>query len=58
MFFLLKGDSGSPVTYKSDNETYIVGIISWGMACAVGYPDVNTNISYFVPWIQKQLKSK
>lgn len=41
------GDSGGPVTSGGK----LVGIVSWGMACAGGYPDVNTRVSSYVAWI-------
>ncbi|CAD6241386.1 GSCOCT00002712001.2-RA-CDS [Cotesia congregata] len=42
------GDSGGPVV---NSEGELVGIISWGMPCAIDYPDVHTNVSYFIDWI-------
>lgn len=28
-----------------------VGIVSWGIPCALGYPDIFTNVKNFLPWI-------
>ncbi|XP_014482160.1 PREDICTED: chymotrypsin-1-like, partial [Dinoponera quadriceps] len=44
------GDSGSGVVRKSDGA--IVGLVSGGLPCARGYPDVKTNVYSFVPWIK------
>nr|XP_012225381.1 PREDICTED: chymotrypsin-1-like [Linepithema humile] len=46
------GDSGGPLV---SNQTQI-GIVSWGRPCAVGYPDVYTRVTSFVPWINTNLK--
>ncbi|XP_077301734.1 chymotrypsin-2-like [Arctopsyche grandis] len=41
------GDSGGPLTAGGK----VVGIVSWGMPCAVGFPDVFTRVSSFTTWI-------
>ncbi|EDO63342.1 AGAP011918-PA [Anopheles gambiae str. PEST] len=41
------GDSGGPLV--EDGE--LVGIVSWGIPCAVGYPDVYVRVSSFRAWI-------
>ncbi|XP_047025857.1 chymotrypsin-2-like [Helicoverpa zea] len=46
------GDSGSPII--KGNE--LVGVVSWGIPCAVGFPDVHTRISSYVGWIQKHIE--
>ena len=48
------GDSGGPYI---ENETgFLVGLVSWGYGCArPGYPGVNTEIGYFVDWIQETM---
>ncbi|GBP08083.1 Chymotrypsin-2 [Eumeta japonica] len=46
------GDSGGPLV-KGDK---LAGLVSWGLPCAVGFPDVHTRISPYVEWIQKLLK--
>ncbi|KAJ0177861.1 hypothetical protein K1T71_006734 [Dendrolimus kikuchii] len=45
------GDSGGPVTKHS----YLVGLVSWGIPCAVGFPDVHTRIAPFIKWIQHHI---
>ncbi|XP_026324114.1 chymotrypsin-2-like [Hyposmocoma kahamanoa] len=47
------GDSGGPLV---ENKT-IVGVVSWGMPCARGYPDVYTRVFAFKDWILKQISS-
>lgn len=42
------GDSGGPLVY----DGILVGIVSWGRPCAIGYPDVFTRVSSYVSWIQ------
>lgn len=42
------GDSGGPLVVSN----VLVGVVSWGRPCGVGYPDVFTRISSFVSWIQ------
>ncbi|KAG6441222.1 hypothetical protein O3G_MSEX001788 [Manduca sexta] len=46
------GDSGSPVT--KDNK--LVGVVSWGIPCARGFPDVHTRIKPFIGWIKKLIR--
>ncbi|XP_051170632.1 transmembrane protease serine 9-like [Leptopilina boulardi] len=43
------GDSGGPVVMGN----YLVGLVSGGMEnkCASGYPDIHTNVFYFINWI-------
>lgn len=43
------GDSGGPLVASG----VLVGLVSWGTPCAVGYPDVFTRVSSFVSWIQE-----
>lgn len=48
------GDSGGPLF--SNNK--LIGISSWGVACAKGYPDGFTRISTFVPWIDQVMQKQ
>lgn len=47
------GDSGGPLLLQ-DSKTEnleLVGIISYGLACATSKPAVNTRVTCFLPWI-------
>ncbi|KAK4872347.1 hypothetical protein RN001_014376 [Aquatica leii] len=48
-----RGDSGGPLV----TEQKQIGIVSWGKACARGYPDVFTRVSAYVDWIEKNLNN-
>ncbi|XP_018336881.1 uncharacterized protein LOC108745240 [Agrilus planipennis] len=48
------GDSGGPMVING----YIVGIVSWGSPCAIGDPDVFTNVTYFLKWIYNIILKK
>lgn len=41
------GDSGGPLV----NNGVIVGIVSWGVPCSMGFPDVYTRIESYHSWI-------
>lgn len=51
MSFIFQGDGGSPLVLKENRQQ--IGIVSWGIICAKGVPDVYTRISAFKSWIQK-----
>ncbi|XP_068623833.1 chymotrypsin-1-like [Battus philenor] len=46
------GDSGGPLV--KDNA--IVGLVSWGIPCAVGFPDVHTRIHSYISWIRSRIR--
>ncbi|XP_026498905.2 chymotrypsin-2-like [Vanessa tameamea] len=48
------GDSGSPLM-RSDREQQI-GVVSWGLPCARGAPDMFVRISAFADWIQQSIR--
>lgn len=54
-FFVLQGDSGGPMVVKGNRGQYmLVGLISWGMGCALPkQPGVYTRITKFVNWIDE-----
>lgn len=41
------GNSGGPLVANSE----LIGIVSWGEACAVGRPDVFIRVSFYKTWI-------
>ncbi|XP_039762812.1 chymotrypsin-1-like [Pararge aegeria] len=45
------GDSGGPLV----REGRQVGIVSWGIPCAKGKPDVYTKVESYMDWIEKTL---
>lgn len=46
------GDSGGPLV--KDNE--LAGLVSWGIPCAVGFPDVHTRITPYINWIKQHIE--
>lgn len=46
------GDSGGPLTAYG---TQVIGIVSYGTPCALGYPDVYTSVYDHRVWIQSQI---
>lgn len=52
-FFIVQGDSGGPLVLNGE----LVGITSWAVLCAYGYPDGFTRISYLYDWIESHTKA-
>jgi len=51
-----QGDSGGPL--RALDGGYLAGIVSWGYGCAAaGYPGVNTEVAYFVDWVNSKVES-
>ncbi|CAH2040640.1 unnamed protein product, partial [Iphiclides podalirius] len=48
------GDSGGPLV----KDNVLVGLVSWGIPCAVGFPDVHTRTYHYVDWILSQIRRK
>ncbi|XP_043508788.1 chymotrypsin-2-like [Frieseomelitta varia] len=48
------GDSGGPLV--ADNEQ--IGIVSWGIPCARGRPDVFTRVYSYIDWIKDHTENK
>jgi len=51
------GDSGGPAFEFVNGRAVLIGIVSWGNeSCAFGYPQVYTQVSYFLDWIEENMK--
>uniref|UniRef100_A0A6P4EAT8 Brachyurin n=1 Tax=Drosophila rhopaloa TaxID=1041015 RepID=A0A6P4EAT8_DRORH len=50
------GDSGGPLVYQWRNDSYLIGVTSFGSAegCEVGAPTVYARITTYLPWIRQQ----
>ncbi|XP_050663910.1 chymotrypsin-2-like [Leptidea sinapis] len=48
------GDSGGPLVENGK----VVGIVSWGVPCARGYPDVYSRVYSFKEWILENMKEE
>ena len=53
-----QNDSGGPLFYVENNELFLVGIVSFGFACATDKPSVNTRVTSYIDWILENTKSK
>lgn len=45
------GDSGGPLVLADTHEQ--VGVVSWGLPCGRGLPDVYTRLTSYSEWIAK-----
>lgn len=45
------GDSGGPLVINGE----LVGLVSWGIPCGAGYPDVFTRVSEFSSWVKDKM---
>ena len=57
-----KGDSGGPILCKTGQGVYekifLSGIISFGQQSVdCDYPEVYTNVAYYIPWIKSHVPS-
>lgn len=47
------GDFGGPLAYKTDNESYLIGVVSFNEKCAEqNRPSVYGRVTHVVEWIK------
>lgn len=51
-------DSGGPLFYVENNRLFLVGIVSYGVACGTTTPSTNTRVSSYLDWIIKNTLSR
>lgn len=54
---VINSDSGGPLYLYDNNKLYVVGIISYGYACATTEPAVNTKVTAYLDWIVNSTSS-
>ena len=56
-YFIHQGDSGGPLVQTFGVRTSQIGIVSFGIPCAIkGLPGVYTDLYYFTNWIYNHIK--
>lgn len=53
-----QGDSGGPMSAKINGTNFLIGITSWGVNCADGFPGVYTRVTSYFDWIDSSLGPK
>lgn len=52
MFLFLQGDRGGPLTLNGQ----LVGIVSWAVSCASGFPGVFASVAHYFDWMENTVK--
>lgn len=49
-----QGDSGGPLQIPANDsvEAKVIGIVSFGIGCASGFPGIYTRIAFYLDWIE------
>ncbi len=56
IIFNLKGDSGGPLIQTKGPRSYQIGVVSFGIPCAVkGLPGVYTHLALFQDWLKQHM---
>ncbi|KAG7507235.1 mast cell tryptase-like [Solea senegalensis] len=50
-----QGDSGGPLQCKQGSQWIQAGITSFGIPCAIGFPEVYARVSQFQTWVTNQV---
>lgn len=52
-----KGDGGSPLVCKKNNENYfkLAGLVSLGLGCGDPVPALYVNIAYLSDWLKQEM---
>jgi trypsin len=49
-------DSGGPLILTIRGRQFAVGLISYGIGCGTAYPSINTRITFYLPWITRNIQ--
>ncbi|KAM9772854.1 chymotrypsin-like protease CTRL-1 [Syngnathus typhle] len=52
---ICQGDSGGPVQCKQGSAWIQAGLASFGIPCAIGFPEAFTRLSFYEDWIRAQV---
>lgn len=52
-----QGDSGGSMSYKKDQQFFVYGITSYGIACGSEFPSIYTRVDQYIDWIADKIES-